>query len=82
MQTASPWGPFGGSPAAVDFVIWGSLFTRLLERDLGYYLRQIHQVLRPGGLACAMLFRVDHLRASLGGRFTFAHRTAGPTSSR
>jgi SAM-dependent methyltransferase len=59
---------------AVDFVICGSLFTHLLERDLGYYLRQIHRVLRPGGLAYATFFCVDHLRASLGGRFTFAHR--------
>jgi SAM-dependent methyltransferase len=58
---------------AVDFVICVSLFTHLLERDLGYYLRQIHRVLPPGGLAYATFFRVDHLRASLGGRFTFAH---------
>jgi hypothetical protein len=36
---------------AVDFVVCGSPFTHLLEKDVGYYLRQIHRVLPPGDLA-------------------------------
>ena len=59
---------------AVHFIICGSPFTHLVEKGLAYYLRQIHRALWPGGLAYATFFSVAHLRASLGGRFTLAHR--------
>ena len=60
----------------VDFVLCGSLFSHLLERDVLDYLQEIHRVLRPGGLAYASFFCIDHLRSSrvLGWKFTFAHR--------
>ncbi len=60
----------------VDFVLCGSLFSHLLERDVLDYLQEIHRVLRRGGLAYTTFFCIDHLRSNilLGGRFTFAHR--------
>ena len=61
-------------PASVDLVLCLSLFTHLLEPDVNYYLRQIRRVLRPGGAAYVTFFCIDHLRDSLGGRFTFRHR--------
>jgi SAM-dependent methyltransferase len=37
--------------SSIDFVYAGSLFTHLLEPDAAHYLREVHRVLKPNGLA-------------------------------
>ena len=59
---------------SVDFVLCISLFTHLLADDVSYYLKQIHRVLREGGVAHMSFFCIDHLREHLGGVHSFRHR--------
>ena len=57
-----------------DFVLAMSLFTHLLEDDLGRYLEEAYRVTRPGARLFASVFCVEHMSGRLGSRWTFAHR--------
>ena len=50
-----------------DVVFMPSVFTHLLTDDMEHYLREIHRILRPGGLAYINYFIFDeHVRKQTG----------------
>ena len=58
-----------------DFVLSGSLFTHLLEREMQNYLLESYRVLKKGGYMQMSVFCLESLAetGSLGGRWTFQH---------
>ncbi len=61
---------------SADLVCSQSLFTHLLESDLGNYVAESYRVLRKGKAMAMTFFCVEDLQDShlLGGRWTFKHR--------
>ena len=49
-------------PASIDLVTSVSVFTHLQERQALHYMRQIHQILKPGGTAILTFHIVDEPR--------------------
>ncbi|MCG8509029.1 MAG: methyltransferase domain-containing protein, partial [Rhodospirillales bacterium] len=60
--------------ASQDFVFSTSLFTHLLERELGDYLRESFRVLRPGGVMRMSVFSIDHVAGKVKKRWKFEQR--------
>jgi SAM-dependent methyltransferase len=57
-----------------DLVLATSVFTHLLHPEFSRYVGEIARLLRPGGTLFMTLFIHEYMIASLGGRWTFAHR--------
>ena len=64
------------SGASADFVFSTSLFTHLLEDELGNYCRESYRVLKPGGWMAMACFSMDHPPPTYGQRHTFRYRIA------
>jgi len=61
---------------SADFVFSTSLFTHVLEEQLGNYCQESFRALRPGGRMVMTCFSMDHPPPTYGGRHTFRHRIA------
>ena len=61
---------------AADFVFSTSLFTHLLEEQLGNYCQESYRSLKPGGYMAMACFSMDHLPPTYGHRHTFKSRIA------
>jgi SAM-dependent methyltransferase len=61
---------------SADFVFSTSLFTHLLEEQLGNYCLESYRVLRFGGHMAMACFSMDHPPPTYGRRHTFRHRIA------
>ncbi len=59
---------------SADFVFSTSLFTHLLEEQLGNYCQEGYRVLRSGGHMAMACFSMDHPPPTYGTRHTFRHR--------
>jgi SAM-dependent methyltransferase len=57
-----------------DFVFSTSLFTHLLEEQLGNYCQESYRALKPGGFMAMACFSMDHPPPTFGTRHTFRHR--------
>ena len=61
---------------SADFVFSTSLFTHLLEEQLGNYCQESYRVLKPGGHMAMSCFSMDHPPPTYGQRHTFRYRIA------
>jgi SAM-dependent methyltransferase len=59
---------------SADFVFSTSLFTHLLEEQLGNYCQESYRVLRSGGHMAMACFSMDHPPPTFGTRHTFRQR--------
>jgi SAM-dependent methyltransferase len=68
---------FPAPAAGFDFCCLFSIFTHLYKEDIQHYLREIHRVLKPGGLVVATWFLYDEERlpkAIASRAYPMAHR--------
>lgn len=60
------------APNSKDFVFSTSLFTHLLEKEMGFYLRESFRALRDNGTMVMSFFCLEYV--DLGKPWTFSHR--------
>ena len=62
--------------SSIDFGFSQSLFSHLLEEDIGSYMKESLRVLKPGRSMCMTLFCLEDMQelGLLGKRWTFCHK--------